>query len=501
MIKKSLFLRIWIYMVVAAVGGIFLFSLFFGQYFSNFFWARQEADLQAEASRLAETIVETTGGIPEVGVSSLPAIIGKNAVIFDSQGRIVAMNWAPGMGFGRHGMMGMGGMGGMFGRSSMLGIQPEWVKQVLAGSPFSIRMAPTPADTSMIVAGAPIKLRESVTGAVFIQSPAAPLERIIGAVRLTLLWTGLLGILLSTLLSYFFSRHLTRPLLAMNQIARRMISGDFSERIHYLPPDEIGELGQTLNSLSGKLTETLAELRREKNELAELLTARKEFLANVAHELRTPLSLIQGYAEALADGVADSKETEREYAAIIAEEGIRLKKMVDELLDLAHLERHDLPLQKERIEIAPLLERIFREVNQAFAEKGVELISQVAPGISHISAQPDRLAQVLLNLLTNALRHSPPGGRVTVTVSPTGKGMIRFTVADTGPGIPAQHLSHVWERFYRVDKARSRSEGGSGLGLAIVKQIVEAHGGKVGVASLEGRGATFWFDLPLEGEI
>jgi two-component system sensor histidine kinase ResE len=221
---------------------------------------------------------------------------------------------------------------------------------------------------------------------------------------------------------------------------------------------------------------------------------RKDFVANVSHELRTPLSMLQGYSEAIVDGIAATPEDHKELARIIYDESVRMTKLVNELLDLARMEAGHVELNVETIELRSYLERIQRKFSSLARERGIALLLDISSGQTHVPIDPDRMEQVLTNLIDNALRHTPNDGMVTIRVR--GEQPLLLEVSDTGSGIPQADLPFVFERFYKADKARTRGRAGTGLGLAIAKNIVEAHGGTISVQSKQGEGTTFTISLP-----
>ncbi len=221
---------------------------------------------------------------------------------------------------------------------------------------------------------------------------------------------------------------------------------------------------------------------------------RKDFVANVSHELRTPLSMLQGYSEAIVDGIASTPEEHKELAKIIYDESVRMTKLVNELLDLARMEAGHVELHPEELLIRPYLERIHRKFYNLAKERGINLQLELSTTRERVTADPDRMEQVLTNLIDNALRHTPTNG--TVTIRATGDDPLLLEVSDTGSGISQEDLPFVFERFYKADKARTRGRAGTGLGLAIAKNIVEAHEGTITVHSKIGEGTTFTIELP-----
>jgi two-component system, OmpR family, sensor histidine kinase ResE len=235
----------------------------------------------------------------------------------------------------------------------------------------------------------------------------------------------------------------------------------------------------------------LRDMTRER----KLDKMRNDFVANVSHELRTPLSMLQGYSEAIVDDIAASPEEHKELARIIYDESVRMTKLVNELLSLARMEAGHVELSLERIELRPYLERIQRKFTNLAREREIHLLLEIDTEQTTALVDPDRMEQVLTNLIDNALRHTPNKG--TVTLRARGDKTLLLEVSDTGSGIPQEDLPFVFERFYKADKARTRGKaGGTGLGLAIAKNLVEAHGGTISVQSKLGEGTTFTIALP-----
>lgn len=227
----------------------------------------------------------------------------------------------------------------------------------------------------------------------------------------------------------------------------------------------------------------------------ELEEMRKEFVANVSHELRTPLCLIQGYTEALQEGMADDANAREELLSIITDETQRMQKLVQELLDLARIESGKAELEIMEIEVNQFFKDIVYRFSRMAQEKSIELTQKVSSPSLNIKADPHRLAQILINLVDNAVKYSNSNSTIYLEASEQGQG-IAFTVRDQGPGIPPEQVPYVFERFHKVDKSRNRQISGTGLGLAIVRSLVESHGGWIKADSELGKGTTFTFWLP-----
>lgn len=306
----------------------------------------------------------------------------------------------------------------------------------------------------------------------------------------TSMWiAGFIAVAVALVISVFVARQITLPLRNLTFAAKRISGGDLSQRVDVRSRDEIGELGSAFNSMA----ESLA--RNEQ--------LRRNMVADVAHELRTPLSVIQGNLEAMLDGIVAPDAAN---LSSIHEETLVLARLISDLRELSLAEAGQLKLQKEPADLRELVRKMAGKYRTEAQEKGLNLEVQVPEGLPLVDVDSQRISQVIGNLLNNALRHTAAGGRVTVAIQkskPTknfnycpGETLV-VSVSDTGSGIPQQELAYVFERFYRVDKSRARISGGSGIGLAIVKHLVEAHGGKVWAESELGKGSRFSFDLPL----
>lgn len=257
--------------------------------------------------------------------------------------------------------------------------------------------------------------------------------------------------------------------------------------------------GFTISPLySGEKIRGAVAVIRDMTEQHRLEKLRSDFIANVSHELRTPIAMLQGYSEAILDEVVSTPEERNEMIKIIYDESQRMGRLVKDLLDLARMESGHMRLYKDDLPINAIFERITQKFAQVAKEKHVTLnYHSVFADDNHINIDEDRIEQVLTNLIDNAIRHTPKEGSVAVKVSKEGS-FAKVEVQDTGTGIPKEDVPYVFERFYKADKARTRSKGGTGLGLAIAKNIVQAHKGNIQVESVEGEGTTFMFYLPLD---
>jgi histidine kinase len=304
-------------------------------------------------------------------------------------------------------------------------------------------------------------------------------ETIQGAMTTSLAVAVVAAILTALAVSLFVTRRIVSPVRAMARASVRIAAGQYRERVPVPSNDELGELATRFNQMA----ETLEQVEER----------RRDLIADVAHELRTPLASIAGYMEGLLDSVI---RPEPETFHRVHREALRLQRLVDDLQELSRAEAGQMPMQRRRIEIRDLVEAAVARLRPQFETKGVSLAAEIAPGLPLILVDPDGIGQVLTNLLGNALQYTPAGGTVTVRAG-SEDGGVAIAVADTGIGIPAEHLPHVFDRFYRVDRSRARASGGSGIGLTIARHLVEAHGGSIRAESAgPGRGSTFTVTLP-----
>jgi signal transduction histidine kinase len=306
--------------------------------------------------------------------------------------------------------------------------------------------------------------------------PSAPVLYL--AIGRFFIWGGLVAVAIAVALAFFLSRRTLAPIKALTLASERLGRGDFSQRVQVKDKGELGELAQTFNSMAGDL------------ERAENL--RKNMVADVAHELRTPLSNIRGYLEALRDGVMkpDKKNINSLY-----EEASLLSRLVDDLQELSLAEAGELKLVRQPEDIGELIRQAVAAVEAQEKTKGLSLAVELPKKLPPVNIDARRIGEVLRNLLENAVAHTGKGDTITVAAKQRDR-LVEISITDTGEGIPAEELPNIFERFYRVDKSRTRATGGTGLGLTITKRLVEAHGGRIEVQSEAGKGSRFAFTLP-----
>jgi signal transduction histidine kinase len=296
----------------------------------------------------------------------------------------------------------------------------------------------------------------------------------------SLVLTTVIATIAALAVSLFVTRRIVRPISRMAAASQAIAAGNYQTRVVIREHDELGDLAASLNGMAAALED--AEQRRV------------HLIGDVAHEIRTPLATVRGYLEGLSDGVV---EPSPELFAQLHDETGRLQRLVDDLQELSRVESGRVALTPRRIAPARLIDAAVSRLASAFDEKGVRLSVERGSGLPDVLADEDRTIQVLTNLLSNALRYTPGEGEVRLGAAREDQ-FIRFSVRDTGTGIASEHLSRVFDRFYRVDPARSRAMGGSGIGLTIARSLVESQGGSIGAESAgPGQGSLFSFTLPI----
>jgi len=286
----------------------------------------------------------------------------------------------------------------------------------------------------------------------------------------------------------FVSASLARGLRRVERAAERLASGDLSARAEIDGRDEVARLAMTFNHMADEL-EMMARKQHEVD------TLRRDLIAWTSHDLRTPLTSIRVIVEALADSVIEDPDMIQRYLNSIRSDVASLNSLIDDLFELAQLDAGGLTFDKVTVSLSDLVSDVLERMRVLAEQRRVRLEGQVSPQVDPVAIDPQKIERVLTNLIGNAIRHTPEGGRVTIDAQRQ-NGSVRVSVSDTGEGIPADDLPRVFDRFYRGERSRSRSKGGAGLGLAIAKGIVEAHGGSIEVASAAGQGSTFTFTLP-----
>ncbi len=321
---------------------------------------------------------------------------------------------------------------------------------------------------------------------------AAPLDdvhRNVNEIRSIIFIAGLTVLLLVLAVSVVLSRKISEPIVDLAKSVEDIRQGKLEKRVEIRTDDEVGMVARTLNDLLDKVNTDIGRMKK-------LEKFRSEFLGNVSHELRTPIFSLQGYIETLLDGAVDDVEVKREFLQKGYSHATRLNNLLGDLINISQIESGEMKMSFHNFPVKEFLENVIREMHPVAEQHHIVLRGRYPVNADAVQAYGDkqRLLQVMRNLVDNAIKYNKPYGEVIVSFEQK-KETVRIKVSDTGIGIAEEHQPRIFERFYRVDRDRSREVGGTGLGLAIVKHIIEAHGSKINVSSTSGKGSTFSFEL------
>ncbi len=366
-------------------------------------------------------------------------------------------------------------------------------------TPYVYGSLTTPSgDTQLYVALSATPLRLATEGeesqrpvfVALLASPRRGLRTVLKDVANRFLQAGLVTLVVSLILALLIARSIANPLQRITAATEEIARGNYDQALDITSPDEVGRLAASFNAMV--------------HEVKASRQAQRDFVANVSHELKTPLTSIQGFSQAILDDTADDEVSRYRAVEIIGSEANRMSRLVDELLDLARIESGQIQMLREPVDLAQMLESCVEKFALRAREGNVELVLDV-PALPLVTGDKDRLDQVFTNLLANALKYTPSAGKVTVKAQEVTKirkkvglaSTVEISVTDTGTGIPPEDLSHIFERFYQVDKSRAGQDRGAGLGLTIARQIVEAHEGSISVESVRDLGTKFTVSLPV----
>jgi len=331
---------------------------------------------------------------------------------------------------------------------------------------------------------------------IFAISSFTPINEASAVMKGIFIYVFIGGIVLVLIMAFIYSNMITKPLVKINKTASKMAELDFNEKCSIGREDEIGSIGRSLNFLSDNLDNALnslksanEKLKRDIEKEKELEKMRKEFIAGVSHELKTPVGLIEGYAEGLKDNIVTSEEEKEYYLNVIIDEALNMGNLISDMLDLSQLESGNFKLNKEVIDIGDLVWKCYQKYCTIFNERGIELDINIVN--ANVLADKYRIEQILNNYINNALKYVK--NKISINMLKKENEVV-IKVTNDGERISEDELNKIWDKFYKIDKSRNRKAGGTGLGLSIVKNIVELHGGKYGAANVE-EGVEFYFTL------
>lgn len=464
---RSIFSRLMTTYIVVIVISLIVLSLLFSQLFQNFYLTERKNELVKAGRRINNIMLKYRQGQmsrEEVGfmIRGIDRSLNAEIWLVDPTG-LVYLDSRPGdeKWFVSH-------------------LEPEDMKQVLAADVvtrtgfFGNRF-----EVAVISVGVPLFLDNKVAGAIFLHSPIYGIHGTLRQVYRLIFIAAFITCIFAIIIAYYMSQRISKPLQQMSKVAIEMASGKFDKKVNVREKDEIGQLALSFNFMA--------------QELGQLENMRREFIANVSHELRSPLTSIKGFIQGILDGIISGDDQKR-YLKIVSEETNRLNRLINDLLNLAWIESGKIELNYQKVELNAFLRNIIVKFMPRIEEKGLTIRLDAEVERCIVNTDPDRLEQILVNLVDNAIKFTPPGKSIILESQDAGsKAVVR--VMDQGVGIPEEQLQKIWERFSKVDKARTRSKGGTGLGLAIVKKLIEVMGETIEVTSTEGRGTEFTFTL------
>ena len=425
-------------------------------------------------------------------ISDMDIFLDSRIWILDAERQPVAFSGGMHQGGQRPGM---GGWGGGMGRKAMLGnpLTPDamqgTMKTLLAeldpvyrGEIWSKVIEHPYYEERMVVVAIPI-VRNSgkIDGAVMINSPVVAVNDFLRHIFVFIALGGIDGIILSFLSVRFLTRGLVRPLRSMQETTGAIARGEYGARVTVESTDEVGQLGDSINQLAQDLGQFMLEAGKTEK-------LRRDFIANVSHELRTPLSVIRGYSEAIVDGTMTEEKQTGNALRLIRDEAVRLERLIKSLLELSRLQSASAPCPLAPVSLPDIAGHVLNLLLPLADSRHIEVKFATDPDLPPILGNRDRLTQLLLILLDNAIKYTPPNGIVSLTFRQDGSHAVVCSVQDTGVGIPAEDLPFVWKRFYKVDKSHQHEDGGAGLGLAIARQIIDLHKASVEITSELGKG-------------
>lgn len=376
----------------------------------------------------------------------------------------------------------------------LISVLPK-LEQLSKGECFTGILLDQRLETNFLVLAARLNNNEALV----LSTPLSAIDESAAIANKFFLFTGVITIVLGGLAVFLFAGRFTKPILELNEIAQRMSKLDFTKKYHVKSDDEVGQLGKSINSLSDQLdqsihnlTEANKELRKDIEQKQKIDQMRKEFINNVSHELKTPLALIQGYAEGLKLNINEDEENRNYYCDVIMDETDKMNRLVRDLLDLSQIESGYFKLEKTPFDISDLINTVLDKYQPLILEKGIKVECDLPENLT-VFGDTVRIEQVLVNYLINAINHVDKNMIIKIRASVEDE-KVHVSVYNSGMNIPEESLDKIWTSFYKVDKARTREYGGTGLGLSVVKAVQELHNNSYGVENLTD-GVSFWFEV------
>lgn len=472
--NKSLFRRLLVsYLAIILIGlGLVGFSI--SWFMKDYMYESTQEDLLRKAKKVNLTI-QNSSQIQEKTIELLAFLdqsYDSRIWVFDRGGRIIATSMKDEVFIGKS-------------------VSGSIVDKVLQGKDVLTELQFEGLKEPMLSVVIPWGKEESIYGGIVLHAPVDGMNETFSYIRETIVWATLFGVILSTVMVSYLSWSITRPLRKIERTAAEIGQGNYTQRVEVEHPSEIADLADTLNRLAKKLEAVENSQKREQK-------VRNDFLVNISHELRTPLTAVQGFLEALQDGLVEEEEMRQKYYQIMYQETMHLNRLVEDLMDLIKLENRDVSLFKTPVDIQNIMMKVASAFIQEAELKQTSLEIEAAPDLPRVMADKDRVVQILKNLVKNAVKFTDNGNIRMMAAKE--QHYLKIQVADTGMGIAQDDLERVWERFFKGDRVRSKTNKGTGLGLSIVKELVELHDGKISLSSELGKGTVFTIWLPIQEE-
>ncbi|RXT06365.1 HAMP domain-containing sensor histidine kinase [Ammoniphilus sp. CFH 90114] len=470
-VHKTLFRRLMISYLVTVLLGLGVVGLSITWFTKGHLYERTQEELVRKAKRVNLAIQHTS--VPNESTVELLAFFDQsfdNRIwVFNREGEIIATSMKDEVFLGK-------------------AVSQRIASTVLTGKDILTELEFEGLNKPMLSVVVPWGKKDHIYGGIVLHAPVEGMAQTVNYIRETILWATLFGVIFSTAIVSYISWSISRPLRKIERTTSEIERGNYHQRVHIEHPAEIADLAETINCLAEKL-EQVENTKRSQEKV------RNDFLTNISHELRTPLTAMQGFLEALQDGLVEDEDTRLRYYQIMYQETLQVNRLVDDLMELIKLQNKDVTLYKTPVQIDEVIHIVVQCLSKEAEDKGTRLKSQIEPNLPTILADPDRLIQILKNLATNAIKFTEKGS-VTIEAKQMGQ-HLQIQVVDTGMGIREEDLERIWERFFKGDRVRSKTIKGTGLGLAIVKELVEMHDGEISVKSKVGEGTTFTFSLPI----
>lgn len=433
--------------------------------FSNFFQAKMRTEVTEMTSHFI-SMAETTDVSSEEMIKTFADFSNVSLFYIDIAGKVTNHS-------------------GIHDSTDQSFIRSEDLKRIFAGNTINIEHK-DPLGNRYLIIGQPIYQDNQISSAIYVMASTQGMDQSLDAVRNLLILSVVGAFLLAMGIIWMIALFFSRPLIIMQQATKRIAIGELETRLKIQSKDEIGDLAVAINNLA-------EDLQRYRD-------TRQEFFANISHELRTPITYLEGYAKVVKNRLYTTEEERDRYLDIIYQEGLRMHNLVDDLFELAKMEEVKFNLSMEWVDLLDVVNQAVQTAALKAKEKGLDLVVHPSESLPLIRGDAMRLEQIVMNLVENAVRYTEVG-RIDVRLNCTSKTLI-LSIEDTGIGIPEEELLYIFDRFYRIEKSRSRQTGGTGLGLSIVKKLVELQGGSIQVSSQMGNGSCFSvaFLLPTKKE-